>query len=338
MIRPVIIVKILVLIAVILITSIVVFSFTRPVKHPKNFYSYGVSFSPSYATHLGLDWKQTYLSILADLKISYLRLPSYFSEIEPKPDQINFADLDFMLNQAKAHNLKVLLVVGSKQPRWPECHLPSWVKNQPQSVRQELVLEFIQKVVLKYRKDQTVWGWQVENEPLFEFGSDCDKPDFTFLKKEVALVKKLDPKKPIVVTETGEWRLWNEAMSVSDIFGISLYHKSYNPILGYINYPFTSSSYTLKSDLTRKIFALQNQKTIITELQTEPWLKDSASQTPIQTQIQVFTPRDFQNNLEFAQETGFDEIYLWGTEWWYFMAKSNHPEYLKLAQNYLNSP
>ncbi|MBI3486082.1 cellulase family glycosylhydrolase [Candidatus Daviesbacteria bacterium] len=328
--------KNLAVITIVILVAAVVFLTSKSTNHPKNFFSYGVSFSPSYATHLGLDWKQTYLSMLTDLKVNYLRLPSYFSEIEPFQNQTNFEDLDFMLDQAKVHNLKVLLVVGSKQPRWPECHLPDWVKNQPQSVRQELILEFIQKVVLKYKQNPTIWGWQVENEPLFDFGSSCDKPDFNFLKKEVALVRKLDPKRKVVVTETGEWRLWNEAMSVSDILGISLYHKSYNPILGYINYPFPSSIYILKSDLTRKIFALQNQKTIITELQAEPWLKDSVTQTSLEFQIQAFTPLDFKNNLEFAQKTGFDEIYLWGVEWWYFMAKFNHPEYLKLAQNLLN--
>jgi len=29
----------------------------------------------------------------------------------------------------------------------------------------------------------------------------------------------------------------------------------------------------------------------------------------------------FKKNIEFAQKTGFDTIYLWGAEWWHWLKR-----------------
>mgnify|MGYP001582535292 FL=1 len=83
----------------------------------------------------------------------------------------------------------------------------------------------------------------------------------------------------------------------------------------------------------RAVFAPHNQKTIITELQTEPWLsqKDSSEGTP-QKQAQIFSIKDFKDNIIYAKKTGFDEMYLWGVEWWYFMGAQGYPQYLDFAR------
>ena len=58
----------------------------------------------------------------------------------------------------------------------------------------------------------------MKNEPLFWFGDGCDNnPDLKFLKKEANLVKNLDPKKKIIISDTGEWQLWKDTSSLSDI-------------------------------------------------------------------------------------------------------------------------
>ena len=40
--------------------------------------------------------------------------------------------------------------------------------------------------------------------------------------------------------------------------------------------------------------------------------------------------------VEFANETGFDEIYLWGAEWWYFMKEQGQPQYWDYARELFN--
>ena len=71
----------------------------------------------------------------------------------------------------------------------------------------------------------------------------------------------------------------------------------------------------------------------MTELQSEPWLsmRDSSEGSP-QKQAQLFSLADFKANIEFAKKTGFDESYLWGVEWWYWIAEKGYPEYLDYAK------
>lgn len=298
----------------------------------------GVSFSPNYARKLGLDWQQAYLSLLTDLKVKNLRLNSYWRELEPVKTQYNFENLDFMVAAAEKEGVKIMLVVGPKQPGWPECFAPNWAKQLKLPQRQQQALDFIGVVVKRYRDSLSITKWQVENEPLFNYGADCDPPDITFLKKEVALVHSLDPNRMVVVTDSGELGFWISAMQYSDIFGTTLYRKVHNPIFGFFSWPLPPGFYSLKSDFIRSFFAPNNKKTIISELQAEPWISSPLKNTPIDQQIKVFSLADFKNNTEFAQKTGFDEVYLWGAPWWYFMAKNGRPEYLEYAKGLFNKP
>ena len=296
---------------------------------------YGVTFSPRYAGYLKLDWQKTYIKILDELKVKNLRLPSYWDILEKTENKYDFSETDFMLSEASKRGAKIILVLGARQPRWPESQYPAWARKLSPTQRQQITLKLIQKVTERYLNNQAIWAWQMENEPFaYWFGENCDSPDSEFLKKEIAQVKKLDTKRPIIVTDNGEWGSWIAPMKVADITGISIYKKSYNSTLGiYTSYPFMPWMYNLKSFLVRKIFAPSNQKTIIAELQTEPWLsdKDSKENSPTR-ESQLFSLENFKANVNFAQKTGFKQGYLWGVEWWYFMEKNGHPEYLQFAK------
>lgn len=297
---------------------------------------FGVSFSPIYAQKLGLNWQTVYLDILNNLKVKRLRLTSNWDLIEVSEGDYSFKDLDFMLSEAEKSGAKVLMVVGVKQPRWPECHIPGWAKNLSIKDRQRVVLKFVSKTVERYRDNPAIWGWQVENEPLFPFGYGCDPADRDFLEIEVSLVRNLDPTRPIIISDSGETRPWRTPMQLSDIFGTTLYRTVHDKYLGHINIPLLPSYYHFKSILARKLFAHNNLKTIIVELQAEPWAGESLQIIPIDKQIQLFSKEKFQDHIEFAKKTGFKEAYLWGTEWWYFMDKNGHPEYLEYARILFN--
>lgn len=286
----------------------------------------GVTFSPMYAKYLGLDWQKTYISSLDDLKIRNLRIPTYWSQIENNPGRVDFSEVDFMVQQASLRGVQLIMVVGARQPRWPECHYPDWAKKISISERQQKTLQFIQTTINKYGSNPTITAWQVENEPYASwFGEGCDHPDPQFLQSEVSLVKNLDPKRPIIITDSGEWSLWTKASQNADILGISVYKKAFNPNLGYLDYPFPIWSYILKSKLVGK-------KTIISELQAEAWTKQGAKETDPDEAAKRFTVQNLKNNVQFAQKTNFSQIYLWGLEWWYFMAEHGHPEYLEYAR------
>ena len=291
---------------------------------------FGVSFSPRYAAELGLDPKITFQDILTNLKVKNIRLSAYWDEIEPKENQFDFANLDYYVNQATKANAQVILVIGHKVPRWPECFAPNWVYHQTPNNYDRLrtlQLNMLTETIKHFNNNSTIKAFQLENEPLLDFGI-CPLGDREFLKKEVDLVRFLT-KKPIILSDSGELRSWVTSMKLSDIFGTTLYRTVRTPFNFDFTYPFPPIFYSLKSTLVRNLFAPQNQKTIIIELQAEPWLLKGIAQTPIEEQIKIFKLQDLQNNIEFAEKTGFGQAYLWGVEWWYFMAKSGHPEYLE---------
>lgn len=297
---------------------------------------YGVTFSPRFAQDLGLDWKETYIKILDDLKVRKLRLPTYWDIIESQEANYDFSQTDFMLDQAYKRGAQVILVLGVRQPRWPECHIPDWAQTLSSNKQQSKILMFIGKVVDRYAHHPAVWAWQVENEPLLKYFGKCEEPDIPFLKSEVDWVRKLS-NKPIIVSDSGELGLWIIPMQVSDIFGTTLYRTVYNSILGFTNYPILPYLYNVKSSLIRSFFAPESKKTIIIELQAEPWSPiNNLVSTPIDKQLALFSLKTFKDNLSYAQKTGFDEAYLWGVEWWYWMSGKGHPEYLDYAQSLFN--
>lgn len=295
---------------------------------------YGLSFSPKFAQGLGLDWKEVYIKTLDDLKVRDLRLPTYWDEVQTQSDALDFSKVDFMLDEAQRRGAKVILVLGARQPRWPECHIPSWAKQLPLQERQKKTLEFITSVVQRYKEYPAIFAWQVENEPLLRFfGEGCDDPDKDFLRKEVELVRSLS-NKPIIVSDSGELGLWISPMKISDIFGTTLYRRVFNSVLGYTTYPIPPFLYNVKSALVKNIFAPGSQKTIIVELQAEPWVHDRGlAEVLLEHQVRLFSLQAFRENIEYAKDTGFDEVYLWGVEWWYYMEKMDHPEYLDFAKS-----
>lgn len=294
---------------------------------------YGVTFSPRFAQDLGLDWQDTYIKILDELKVRQLRLPTYWDTLQPQAANYDFSQVDFMLDEAAKRGVQVVLVLGIRQPRWPECHIPNWAKSLSVNTKQEKILVTIEKVVGRYKNHPSILAWQVENEPLLKYFGECENPNIPFLKSEVDWVRKLTSK-PIIVSDSGELGIWIVPMQLSDIFGTTLYRTVYNSILHYTTYPLLPYFYYIHSSLVRGIFAPNNQKTIIIELQAEPWSPtNNLKQTPISQQLSIFPLDKFRANLNYAKKTGFDESYLWGVEWWFWMDKQGHPEYLNYAKS-----
>lgn len=302
--------------------------------------TWGVNFSQKHTQNLGLDWKETYLALLDDLKVKNIKLITHWDLIEPDynppttlpaegwapKDKYNFEDLDWQIENAEERGVKIILVIGMKTPRWPECHIPEWANNLSKEEQQKEVLELLEKIVLRYGGQSSVWAWQVENEPFFPFG-ECPWRDREFLKKEINLVKSLDQKqRQIIVTESGEWSPWVLAPRYGDLVGVTMYRKVWNSHLGiYFSYDFFRPVYyRRKALLVKKIF---DKKVIVVELQAEPWGPVLLYDLPLAEQEKTMNLEQFKYNLEFAKKTGLDTFYLWGAEWWYWLKeKQNQPE------------
>jgi len=294
---------------------------------------WGVTFSRSYTLDLGLDWQQTYLAILDDLKINNLRLSAYWDEIEVQPDVYDFSDLDWQINQAADRGVKIILAVGRRLPRWPECHDPQWLKDLSIGDSNDRVLELLTVLVNRYQDNPAIIYWQVENEPLFVWFGNCPIPDRQFLKSEVELVKLLDPPRKIIVTDSGELSSWQGAAKFGDILGTTLYRVVWNKDLGFLDYKFVPPAfYRYKADLT-KLLHKNLEDVIIMELQMEPWTFDkNMTELTKAEREKSFDLRRFKDNLGYSQRTGASQIYLWGVEYWYWLKQQGEPEIWQAAK------
>ena len=305
-------------------------------QNPNKETVFGLTFSPRYAYQMGLDPKLTYLKILDELKVKSIRIPVYWDEIEIFPMQINFSQVDYYISEAAKRNVNIILVLGLKQPRWPECFAPDWIKSLTADNQQSKVLQLVKNEVEHFKTFSNISAWQIENEPFLDFGS-CDfiskLPKIDVIKKEVAIVKGVD-KRPVLITDSGELGSWINPIKYSDIFGTTLYRQVWNPLLGAFGYPLPPVFYSLKDKLIRDVTG-KTGTTIISELQAEPWITDSKipSEADLNTQKNIFPASKFKTNIAYAKETGFSEVYLWGVEWWYYMAKNGNPQYLEYAKS-----
>lgn len=281
---------------------------------------WGVNFSQKHTENFGLDWKKTYLALLDDLGVKKLKVATYWDFIEPEEGEYNFEDLDWQIREADKRGVKILLVIGMKTPRWPECHIPKWAENLNKEKQQEKILKLLEELVLRYRYESSIWAWQVENEPFFPFG-ECPWVDKKFYKKEIDLVKSLDSEnRQVVVADSGEGSFWIQSARLGDIVGTTIYRKVWFQQFGfYIDYPFPPVFYWRKAQLIKKIFG---KEVICVELQTEPWGPTLLYYSPLEEQEKTMNLERFKNNIDFAKRTGLKEFYLWGAEWWYWMKET----------------
>jgi len=299
-------------------------------------FTYGVSFSKFHSDELQLDWKKVYLALLDDLKVRNFRLSAHWPSTEPEDGRFNFSELDFQMQEAQKRGASVILAVGRRLPGWPECHVPDWAQKLDSETRDQKLLQYIETTVERYKDFGNIKYWQVENEPYFTAfsRSDCGDLDESFLKKEIALVRQLDPQHPILLTDSGEWGTWYKPYKIGDAFGTSMYLYVYfkqGGISKPIRYPLIPAFYRIKQNIIQTIFG--KKPSLVIELSAEPWLLQPIVETPLDLQLERMGVDKFNETINFAQETGFDTFYFWGAEWWYWMKeKQNHPEFWERAR------
>ncbi len=304
--------------------GLVNYSRNIPINPVQNI-EWGVTFSAKYSRQLGLNWQKNFEAIINELKPDKIRLVAYWDEIEKEKNNYNFSDLDWQLKEAERNNIKTILAVGMKVPRWPECHIPDWAKSISIEEREKELQEYLREVVKRYQKYSILEAWQVENEPFLLFGQ-CPERGKNFLSDEVSLVKLLDKNHPIIVTDGGEFGLWYKTAKNGDIFGTTMYRLVYNKFFGYIDYHLPPSFFILKERLIRFLLGDYDKKFIVIELAAEPWMQKQIYETPISEQFKFFDYNFFKDTISYAKETGFNEYYFWGAEWWYYLKINGYPE------------
>lgn len=285
--------------------------------------TYGMSFNTVYARELGLNWQETYDAIIGELGVRHLRLAAHWPMVEPISGEYNFTELDYQIAEAEKVEAKVVLAVGRRLPRWPECHIPNWAQNRTWEEQKASLRAYMTAVVGRYRASPAVTVWQVENEPYLSMFAyeHCGKLDEDFLQEQIALVKELDPTRPVLVTDSGNLGTWSGAYKAGDMFGTSVYVHFWNPELGQFRTFIPPWFYRMKENA---IAVLHGEKpTVLIELSAEPWLVEPITEVPLDVQFTRMDTEKFKDILKYAEGTRYQMQYLWGAEWWYWLHLQN---------------
>lgn len=323
---------ILIAILVVLVVLGTFYGFLSNRKKPQQI-QYGVSFNTLYARELELNPREVFDSIIEDLGVRHFRLAAHWDLVEPKKDSWDFSEIDYQVEKARQNNADVVLSVGRRLPRWPECHVPDWAKDLSWEDQKIEIREYIETVINRYKDYENIVYWQVENEPFLEvFATEhCGNLDVEFLDEEIALVKELDSSRPILITDSGNLGTWAGPYSRGDAFGTSVYVYLWNPDIGPFKSFLPPSFYRFKTGLMELIYG--KKESMLIELSLEPWLLAPVVHTSKEVQLERMDIEKFNEVIGFAKKTRFEKQYLWGAEWWYFMKeRENYPDFWNRAK------
>jgi hypothetical protein len=296
-------------------------------KTPPAEMAWGVTYSAHAARDLGLDPVAAYQAMLDELKPQRLRLVAYWSDVEPKAGVFDYHELDSQVAEAEKRGIPYVIALGQKVPRYPECFAPTWAKVLPVEQQHTRLLDEVENTVRRYDGNAHLVTWQVENEPYLDFG-ECPKFNEQFLQQEVSRMRQLTHK-PLLLTDSGERSLWLGVTQYGDEFGSTLYRVVINDKTGGVFHHFLwPEAYTWRGNLAKKLHP-NVKKVIVSELQAEPW--GNGPGKPQSFYDLTMGHEQFADNVQFARQVGFAEVYMWGVEWWYYEKLHGDDYYWKTA-------
>lgn len=280
----------------------------------------GASFVPAYAASFGLDPKETLDAMVSDLNIRHLRLVSYWNQIEQQPGEYDFSELDWQFAKAEAAGAKITLSMGLRQPRWPECHPPTFYDtSQPPQQWQPQLEKYMTAVVERYKDSPALQDYQVENEYFLKVFGECQNFNRERLVEEVALVKQLDPKHPIIITRSNNGLGIPLYAPKGDVYGVSIYKRVWDggPTKRYLEYPQPAWYYAFMAGVQKIV---QGRDMNVHEMQAEAWAPNGKTLTQISLaeQNKSLDAKRLKGRFDYGRATGLQQVDMWGAEYWYY--------------------
>lgn len=290
---------------------------------------FGVSFSIKQCRNFKLNPEETLDWLIKDAGFRRFRLMSYWNEHEKSPGKYDFTSLDKQIEAISKAGGIVTLCLGARQPRWPENHWPNWAWELSKAERTEALFKYIEVVVKRYRNKKCIISYQLENEALLASFGERPEVDRGRLRQEFQLVKKLDPKRPVVMSTSTSWGI-PLRQPIPDIVGFSYYQVLYNSKLK----RYTTAFHKPWIDRWHKfvIRIIHGKPTFIHELQLEPWGPTAIWKMPVEEQDKSMSVKQIPKNVSLAKSTNCYPIDLWGGEWWYWRAKQGDKSIIEAVQ------
>lgn len=277
----------------------------------------GVTFVPSYAESFDLDPQQTMQALIDELNIRQFRLVSYWSDYEKVQGKYDFSELDWQFKLAEESNSKVSLAIGLRQPRWPECHSPTWTSGMSTDEWLPHLKDFMKATIERYKNSPALESYQLENEFFLKAFGECPDHDRARLIDEYNFVKELDPDHPVIVARSNNAVGLPIGQPTPDEFAVSVYKRVWDKTVTkrYFEYPFPAWFYGFLAGAGKM---LSGKDMIIHELQAEPWAPTDIHVASLDEQDKSLDPDRLRNRFRYGEATGMREMYLWGAEWWYW--------------------
>lgn len=295
----------------------------------------GVSFSQIQAERYGSDWRANYIALLDELNFKNIRIPAYWNRIEPAKGQYDFTELDWMVSEAGKRDAKIIMIVGQKNIRYPECYYPGWVDTNNTTATSDQATDMIRVVVERYKNNPTVTEWQLENEFLLKSFGNCPSALLTNaqLQKELLALKSVDSTRPVILTQSDQFG-FPLIGPFAEKFGFSMYRWSWNKNTGYYRYPQNGTYFWWKAGIISLLF---DQQIKIHELQAEAWGPRGNEYLSYEDTLKSMNPQQFRDNINYARETKIKNFDLWGSEWWWHLKQTGHPEMWEEVRNLLQA-
>jgi hypothetical protein len=325
----------------------------------------GISFSPSRAAYLGLDYRSAFTRLEA-LHFRVIRLSAYWDQI----DKDGYAQLDWLMSEARRSGQPIALTVGMKALGWPEFFIPASVMpaaglKQGQDVASDsslraATLSFVEDTVLRYRDNPALIAWQIENEPFNRAGPQRLWIDAEFLRDEITSVRQLDGHhRQLIVNAFSHFNLVFDQASARQGFdlrqwlgfqadsaeqdGLSVLNRG--DVLGLdvytaIGYQFLGQEHMSRADgdwpdrLARVLDLAhkQGKQAWITEAQAEPW--DASGNTYVDPKST--SPQAIRGIFENLKDAGFSTVLFWGSEYWLWRADHGDSRWIETIKAILH--
>lgn len=310
----------------------------------------GFSFTPFSVPRLLNETPTAALQALVNrLQPDLVRLPIYWSQVQPWPDGFDFTSTDALLAVIRKHNrhlrrpTRVVFTIGARNLGYPEVYLPGWLpgaegRNLRQIVATPVYMTYLRTVVDHYAQLPELYSWQIENEPLDSVTTNIDhSPALTTgnLDNEIDVVRAVDRTHPVVVSTFNSshitldkqgrsplawfYRLFpgpkavghpGETLPLGDALGLDVYVVT--PSTPLAEDP-AEERIAWKSDTIiywSTQARLAGKQLWITEMQGIPWLGAPG-----------FTSQDLIDSATAYRDRGASVVLLWGVESWLFNAE-----------------
>jgi len=294
-------------------------------KHANEPLTFGVTFIPNYARFFDLDPQETMLALRDDLGFKRFRLVSYWKDIEKAPGQYDFSELDWQFEKVNEVGGEVSLAIGLRQPRWPECHAPEWVKAENKEEWYPQLKNFMAAVIERYGDNPALVSYQLENEYFLGVFGECSHYGIERerLVDEYNHVKSLDSNTPVILSYANNYFGVATGEPQPDQVGVSVYKRVWEQTVTkrYFEYPFPSWYYSWRAGLQEII---KGQDSMLHELQAEPWTPSDVKSVSIEEQSKSMDAARLKERISYGAATGFRDIDLWGGEWWYWRKEAKN--------------